>query len=230
MLEQFFRYFGQTVARPRAAFEALAAEKSIRWGLLAAFLPVLQIWGNMALHAAVGLDWLGTKPLLADPTFVAGFGYWRVNLADYVPVFAALLPLLSWLGLLVTAGTAHLLSKVWGGRGAFEQMINTLAFASTAPNIVIGAASEWLFGVPIDLLSGHGYWWVAAMRGEFGPVVGTIWNAYVFGVYLTLQYAWIIVLGAIAIRRLQRIPAWAAVLTMLVAFGLSFFLSSVFTR
>ena len=44
--------------------------------------------------AHFGLDWLGTKPLLDAPTFVAGFGQWRVVLAEWVPVFVALMPIL----------------------------------------------------------------------------------------------------------------------------------------
>lgn len=38
------------------------------------------------------------------------------------------------------------------------------------------------------------------------------------GVYAVLQYVWAIALGALAIRRVQRIPLWGAVLTMLVSF------------
>jgi hypothetical protein len=49
-------------------------------------------------------------------------------------------------------------------------------------------------------------------------------------VYPGVQWAWILALGSTAIRRVQRIPTWAAVLTMLLAFGVSTFLSSVFVR
>lgn len=67
------------IVRPRANFDAPAAERTLRWALAAGALAVVQVWENAALHAVFGLDWLGTKSMLCDPTFVGGFGYWRVN-------------------------------------------------------------------------------------------------------------------------------------------------------
>jgi hypothetical protein len=130
----------------------------------------------------------------------------------------------------LNAGVAQLISKLWDGQGTFEQMVKTLTFASVVPNIVIGGISEWVFSVPMDLITGHPYWWNAAMQGEFGPVVGTVWNFYVLGVYIGSQWAWIIALGSIAIRGVQRIPTLAAIATMAVSFGVSMFLESVFVR
>lgn len=100
----------------------------------------------------------------------------------------------------------------------------------TMPNLVIGATSEWLFSVPLSWLFHHDYFWEGAMRGELGPTVAAVWNAYVYDVYITLQYGWIIVLGALAIRRVQRIPLWAAALTMLAVFVVYFFVALLFVR
>jgi hypothetical protein len=231
MMRQFIHHFWGTIRRPGPTFETLAAQDTVRWALIAASLWTLQVWGNMALHALFGLDWwLGTRPELAEPTFVGGFGYVRVALANWVPIFAALMPLFFVLNLVIMPGVAQLMSKLWHGKGTYEQMVNTIAFAAVVPSVVIGAASEWLFGVPVDLLSGHGYWWTAAMHGEFGPTVAAIWNFYVIGVYTTLRFGWIIALVAIAIRRIQRIPVWAAVLTSLVGFSVPMFIASVFVR
>jgi hypothetical protein len=229
-MRQFIRYFWGTMRRPGPTLEALAAQPTVRWALMAAALGPLQVWGNMALHAAFGFDWLGTRPDLAEPTFVGGFGYLRIGLANWVPIFAALMPLFFLLNLVIMPAIAQLMSRLWRGQGTFEQMVNTIALATAVPGIVIAAASEWLFGVPIDLLSGHGYWWTAAMHGEFGPTVAAIWNFYVIGVYSTFQYGWTIALGAIAIRRVQRIPVWAAILTSFVGFAVYMFIASVFVR
>ncbi len=229
-MRQVVRYFWGAMGRPGPTFEALAAQSTVRWALIAASLGPLQVWANMALHAVFRLDWLGTRPDLREPTFVGGFGYLRVGLANWVPIFAALMPLLFLLKPVVMPGVAQLMGKLWHGQGTFEQMVNTIAFAAAIPATVMGGASEWLFGVPIDLLSGHGYWWTAAMHGEFGSYVGTIWNFYVIGVYTTFQYGWIIALGAIAIRRIQRIPVWAAVLTSFVGFAVYMLIASVFVR
>jgi len=229
-MRQLIRYFWGTIVHPYATFEALAAERTVRWAVMLACLPVLQVWGNMALHAVLSLDWLGTRPMLSDPTFVGGFGHLRIGLAHWVPVFAALMPLLSLFNLVITPGVAQLMSKLWRGQGSFEQMVNTLAFATIVPNMVIAATSEWLFTAPMNLLSGHKYWWVMAMQGEFGPTIGVIWNFYVIGVYVILQYAWAIRLGSIAIHRIQRIPMWAAVLSMTVSFLILLFTLSIFVR
>jgi hypothetical protein len=140
------------------------------------------------------------------------------------------MPLLFLLNLVVVPGVAQLMGQLWHGQGTFEHMVNTIAFATAVPAMVIGAASEWSFGVPIDLLSGHGYWWTAAMHGEFGPYAATIWNFYVIGIYAAFQYGLIIALGAIAIRRIQRIPIWAAVLTSSAAFAVYMLIAAVFVR
>ena len=229
-MRQLIRYFWGTIVRPRATFEALVAERTVRWAVMLACLPVLQVWGNMALHAAFGLDWLGTRPILSDPTYVGGFGHLRIGLAHWVPVFAALMPLLTLFSLVIMPGVAQLMSRLWRGQGIFEQMVNVLAFAILVPNLVIATTSEWLFSVPIDLLSGHRYWWVDAMQGEFGPTIGGIWNLYVIGVYAIFQYVWSIALGSLAIRCTQRIPMWAAILTMLVSFAASMIIVTTFVR
>jgi hypothetical protein len=229
-MRQFFRYFWGVIARPAETFDALTAEPGVRWGVAVAFLPVLQVWGNMLLHAAFGLDWLGTRPDLAEPTFIGLMGMLRIGTEHYVPVFAAFMLILYTLGLTLVPGLAQLTSRLWGGEGTFEQMVNVLAFASAVPNLVIGGVSEWLFGVPIDLLTGHGYFWIDAMHGVFGPVVGAIWNGYVLGIYVTAQYLWIIALSTLAVRRVQKIPLWAAIAMMTLLFALSMFITGVFVR
>jgi len=117
-MRQFIRYFWGTIRRPGPTLEALASEPTVRWALVAASLVAaslgpLQVWGNMALHAALGLDWLGTRPHLAEPTFVGAFGYLRIGLADWVPIFAALMPLFFLLNLVIMPGIAQLMSKIW---------------------------------------------------------------------------------------------------------------------
>lgn len=238
-MRRFLRYAWGIVARPRATIDQLAAERSVGWAVGVAALGVLQVWGNMALFAAFGFDWLGTAPLtdeptalggflLADPAYVGGFGYLRIPVGDWLPVFAVLLPALALLQLVVAPGTAQLLSKPWGGQGRFEQMVNLLTFA-TVPSLVVGWLSEWLTGVPLNLLFGHPYWYVAALQGEFGTTLAKVWMAYSTAVY-AVPWVWGIALGSLAIRRVQRIPGWASVATMLVAFALELLIETTFVR
>ena len=165
---RFVWYAWGTIVRPGPTFEALATERSVRCAVLVAALGVCQVWGNMALFAIFGFDWLGSRPPLADPTYVGGFGYLSVSADRWLPIFAALMPVLALYGLVVVPGAAHLLSKLWGGRGSYEQMVNVLTFA-TVPGLVIGWLSAWLTGVPLNLLSGRPYFHAAAMKGPLAP-------------------------------------------------------------
>ncbi len=145
-----------------------------------------------------------------------------------MPVFAAYLPVGALFTLVIVPGVAQVLSRLWGGQGRFEQMVNVLTFA-TVPALAIGWLSEWLTGVPLILLTGERYVYVAAMRGTFGPTVAALWTAYSVAIY-TVPWLWEIALGVVAIRRVQRIPWWAATLVMLVAFGVSLLIQSTFVR
>jgi hypothetical protein len=53
------------------------------------------------------------------------------------------------------------------------------------------------------------------MNGEFGPVVATIWSIYVIGIYSITTDILTVILGTIAIRRVQGIPWRAATLISL---------------
>jgi hypothetical protein len=226
---RFLGYLWGIIVHPVATINALAAERSIGWAVAVAALGVVQVWGNMLLFAAFGYTWLGTLPLVDDPTAVGGFaladpiyvgwfGYLRVSARDWLPVFAALMPVLGLYQLVVVPGVAHLLSKPWAGQGTFEQMVNVLTFA-TVPGLVIGWLSEWLTGVPMNLLSGNPNWYVAMLQGAYGPAAATTWLVYSIAIY-TVPWLWTIALGAVGIHRVQRIPAWAAVGVMIVAFTL----------
>jgi hypothetical protein len=118
-----------TIVSPRAAFDELAARPSIFPTVGLVVLQLLLGWLNMVLFAAAGYDWLGTRRELTDPTYVGFFGRLPVGTEHWVPIFAAIMPLLSLVGLVVVRGVAQLGSKLWRGQGTFEQLVNTLAYA-----------------------------------------------------------------------------------------------------
>jgi len=217
-MKQFFGYFWGVIAHPRATFDELGRQSSIRPAVLLIIFSLFLSYLNLLLTDLSGGDWLGTRRELPDPTYVGFFGRLPVGLENWVPIFfIALVPILSLLGLAVVPGMAHLLSKLWRGQGTFEGSVNTLGFALGVPAIVIHSVTELLFTVPANLISGHSYWWTAAMNGEFGPVMAALWNFHVIGIYSIACDLWIIVLGTIAIRRVQGIPWWAA--TLISLFG-----------
>jgi hypothetical protein len=203
-------YAWGTIARPRTTLNDLV---------------LLLGWLNLALFQICGYDWLGTRRELLDPTYVGLFGQLRVGTERYVPIFGWVIsPLLAVLSLVVMPGLAHVLSKLWRGQGTFEQMINALAYAQVPSILIRSVFNDMLLGgVPANLIAGHPYAFTAAMSGEFGPTVMTLWWIYMIGIYIVGVDLWIVVLGATAIHRIQRIPWWAAILIMLFAYVLWFY-------
>jgi hypothetical protein len=216
----FLTTFWGVIVRPRATLQTLATHRSIRLAVIAVIVSMSLTWANMIIFWAAGQDWLGTREQLAEPTYVGFFGYLRVGTEYWVPIFAVLVVLLGVLTLVVLPGLVQLLSKLWHGIGSFEQMVNMLTFAVVVPTIVIRQTAEILFGVPVNLITGQQRWWTAAMGGELGPVTEAVWNTFVIGVYTIGFDVWVLTLGTIAIRRVQRIPLWAAALVMIVSYVL----------
>ena len=153
------------------------------------------------------------------------FGHLRVGTENYIPIFQFIIsPLPALLGLAILPGVAQVPSKLWRGQGTFEQMTNTLTY-SMAPSILVRSVVNdmLLGGVPANLVAGHLYALAAAMNGEFGPVMAMVFWINMLGIYILGFDLWVVILGTIAIRRVQRIPWWAAALIMLFAYLLWFY-------
>jgi hypothetical protein len=221
------------VVRPRATIDALAQRRSIRPAVLLVLLVQALGWLNLALFTLLGQDWLGTRRELTDPTYVGFFGYLPVGSEHYVWIFFLLIaPLFALLGLVVVPGLAHVLSKLWHGQGSFEAMVNTLAFAQVPSLLIQSFLNDMLLaGLPLNLLTGHPYAFTAALYGEFGPFWSTLTWTYMIAIYILGTGVWIVALGTLAIRRVQRIPTWSAALIMLFAYLVWFYgLGGTFVR
>lgn len=225
MVRRVLGYIWGMVVRPVATLDELARQTSIRPAVILVVFTLVLIWLNWLIYAALGYDWLGTRRELPDPTYVGFFGRLAVGVQNYTVIFLLVVsPLLALLGPVIVPGLAHVLSKLWGGQGSFEQMVNTLGYAQV-PSLIIQALLNdmVLAGVPANLLAGHPYAFTAAMNGEFGPVWSTVVWVYVIGIYTMGTGLWIVTLGTIAISRVQRIPWWAAAVIMTFAYLLWFF-------
>ena len=236
MLGELWGTFWGMIARPRATVDRLAQLTGIPPAVMLTTASLVIGRLNWLLFALSGQDWLGTRRELLDPTYVGFFGQLRVGTAHYVPIFTWLIsPLLALLGLAVMPGLAHVLSKLWRGQGTYEQMVNTLVYTQAPSILVLGVINDMLLGgVPANLIARHPYAFTAAMGGEFGPAAGqdagefgpaasTLWWVYMIGVYIVGVDLWVVVLGTLAIRRVQRVPCWAAALIMLVVYVLWFY-------
>jgi len=214
-----------TIVHPKKTFDELAHLTSIRYAVMLPILVYLLQYLNLLLFSVFGYDWLGTRRELTDPTFVGFFGRMPIGLEDYLPVFFyVMIPLLILLGPVIVPGLAQLLSKLWRGQGTFEQMINTLGFAQAPAALYAVLLNDMMLaGVPANLIANHPYAFTAAMNGEFGALWSTIAWTYMFGVYIFGAGLWTVILGAIAIQRVQRIPWWAAALIMLFSYILWFY-------
>jgi len=233
MIRMFFGYIWGIVTRPKATFDELAQLSSIQPAVMLALLVQLLGWLNLLLYTILGQDWLGTRRELPDPTYVDFFGRLPVGTEHYVSIYFFVVgPLLALLGLVVVPGLAHVLSTLWRGQGTFEQMVNTRMFAPVPSLLIQSFLNDIvLAGLPVNLLSGHPYAFTAAMNGEFGAVWSTLTWIYMIGIYILGTGLWIIVLGAIAIHRVQKIPRWAAALIMLFTYLLWFYgLAGTFVR
>ena len=232
-IRQLFDYVWGTLIRPKATFNELAQLSSIRPAVMLVILVQILSWLNVLLFTIFGQDWLGTRRELPEPTYVGFFGRLAVGTEHYVWIFFFVIgPLLTLLGLVVVPGMAHLLSKLWGGKGTFEQMVNALAFA-LVPSILIQSLFNdmVLAGLPANWLSGHPYAFTAAMNGEFGSLWSTLIWGYMIGIYIIAVGLWVIALGAMAIHQVQKVPRWAAALIMSITYFLWFYgLAGSFVR
>lgn len=233
MVRKFFSYLWGIVIHPKDTIDELGQLSSIRPALMLVVLVQLLGWLNLVLFLIFGQDWLGTRRELPDPTYVGFFGRLPVGTEHYVSIYFIVIgPLLALLGLAVVPGIVQLLSKLWGGRGTFEQMVNVLAFAEVPSLLIQSILNDMvLAGLPANLLSGHPYAFTAAMNGEFGQLWSTITWIYMIGVYIIGTGLWTVVLGTIAIVRIQQIPKWSAALIMLFTYILWFYgLAGTFVR
>ena len=228
-VRQVLHYFWGTVRRPSVTFAALAEKQSLFIGAA----PMLAYMGLALVHnliQALLFGELGTRPLLADPTFVGGFGYLRITLQEYLvwgSVFWVVLNPLLWV---VLAGAAQVLARLWRGQGSFEANLNCLGYAFFVPLILIQSTSEWLFTIPPNLIVGTKFWWVEAMSGVYGPAVALVWNLFTIGIYSVATYTWILMLMVLAIRRTQGLGRLPATVTAVVPFVLALFLFATFVR
>jgi hypothetical protein len=226
MTRKFFHYFWGMIVRPKLTIEELAQETSICYAVTLVLFGLALTLFNLLLYAIFGFDWLGTRRELPNPTYIGFFGRLTVGTEHYVTLFNFLInPLMAMVGLVFIPGLAQLLAKIWRGAGTFEQMLGTIVFSTGVPSIVISSVLNdiLLAGVLPNLLTGHPYAFTAAQTGEFGASIQTLWWIYMIGIYILAKDAWTIALGALAIRHIQKIPIWAAVLIMLFGYLLWYY-------
>jgi len=202
----FWRYLQGTVVRPHHTFGRLVADsRSLAHGfkavLLIGTLYTLTVIGLAAVKAEIMAPaWI---PISADEYY-----FWEIFFA--MPVV--------FLGWIVAAGVAQLLSRPFGGSGTFEGTLAVLAFAVTVPTFVTWVPET--AGTTLILAGAmtHGDWVEATSRPGFWQVFGLA--------YQLVAVAWYVFLFPIAVAQAQRLrwrQSVAVGIPTLAVFGLWMF-------
>jgi len=202
----FWSYLLGTAVRPRDTFDRLVADP----GRLARGLKAVLLIGVLYTLTVIGLAIV--KAEIMAPAWISipadEYYFWEVFFA--MPVV--------FLGWILAAGVAQLLSKWFRGSGTFEGTLAVLAFAVTIPTFV-----TWIPETTgtILMLAGamtHGDWVEATSRPGFWQVFGLA--------YQLIAVAWYVVLFPIAIAQAQRLrwrQSVAVGIPTLAVFGLLMF-------
>jgi hypothetical protein len=198
-MRAFASYYLGTILRPRRTFDALMTDpRRLTYGALAVALSAV-LYSLVYIFLTLGGGAPSSfTPWLAIPKDVYYF-YNRFFLAPSI-----------FLGWILAAGVAHLLSKPFGGRGAFEDTLSALGFG-----ISVACLPALLHDLPDSFLGAIG---VLDLRAyEVALNSPTIWRTILLTLY-TLYAIWFLVLFPKGVGAAQRIGRGPALLVGVVAF------------
>jgi len=210
-MSSFKDYYLGTLLRPRRTFDALMAdERRLRFGLLAiAINAVLYTFVYVFLTIGGGAP-SGLQPWLAIPTDVY-YSYERFMLAP--SMFGC------WI---LSAGVAHLLSKLFSGKGSFEDTLSAFGFAITIASLI-----SLLHDLPETFLGAVGLidlrWYEAAVNAP------TIWRI-VLWIFYGPSIVVFFILFPKAVGASQRLKPAPAILIGVLAYLVYQFVFVIFNR
>ncbi len=137
----------------------------------------------------------------------------------FLAIIIVPLALAMWM---LMAGTAKLLSLLFGGRGTYEQYLLLTAF-SFFPFWILAGVMDTIFSGVID-----GYV-LQAITGQMGGFAGAFWRAFPAFFYVALYSLGGVYIGLTA-AGLERFAWWKAVLTALLSFAWPMLLMSALMR
>lgn len=207
----FMDYYVGTVLAPRATFEALMRdERRLIFGTIAMAITI-QLYTLVYIFLSIGGGAPSVlKPWLAIPAKV----YYHYN--EYL-----LAPSL-FMGWILAAGVAQLLSRAYSGKGRFEDSLSALGFG-----INIACLPSLAHDLPESLLGALHV--IDLGRYEAVLTSPTIWHEIVMFLY-SLTLTWCAVLFCIGIRATQGLRRGPAIIIGLIAFSLFLTVSVIFNR
>ncbi len=197
-LKSFKDYYLGVILRPRSTFQALASDpRRLRFGLLA-LLSNMALYTLVYIFLAAGGGAPTIPPWLAIPKEVF-YSYDRFILAP------------SMFGCCVLAAAlAQLLSRLFHGRGSFEDTLAAFGFATA-----IACLASLLHDLPDSFLGAIG---VLDLRAyEVALNSPTIWRVILLTLY-GLSILWFLVLYPLGLRAAQRLKTAPAILIGVLAY------------
>jgi hypothetical protein len=210
-MDSFKSYYFGTLLHPRRTFDALMADpRRLRFGLLAmAINAVLYTFVYIFLTIGGGAPSTLT-PLLSIPKDV----YYRYDRFILAPsMFGA------WI---LAGGVAHLLSKLFSGKGSFDDTLSAFGFAIGIPSLF-----SLLHDLPDSFLGAVGLldlkWYEVALNSP------TIWRAILWTLY-GLSFLFFFLLFPKAVDASQRLKPAPAILVGVLGYLLYQFVFLIFNR
>jgi hypothetical protein len=201
----FWSYYFQAVVRPGRTFQALLADRR----RLAFGLAALGISAALYTVVYIGLTIAGGAPTIFDPWLaIPKDVYFHADIFILAPSMFA--------GCLLAAGLAHLLSKLFGGAGSFDDTLALFGFGVSLATWATGIheLTDSLLGAA-GIIDVNAY--EAILNGQ------TFWH-YLYLCLALLYLAGLIVFFAKGLRAAQKIrPLPAALLGLAAAIAYQFF-------
>lgn len=190
-LMSFKDYYLATIFRPQRAFQALLADpRRLRFGLLALSINVV-LYTLVYLFLSTGGGAPSSfKPWLAIPSEV----YYHYNQFLLAPSM-----FMCWI---LAAGVAQLLSRLFSGKGSFEDTLSVFGFG-----ISIACLASLLHDLPDSFLGAIGI--LDLQEYEVALNSPTFWRAILLTLY-SLSIVWFTLLfikGIQAAQQIRRAPA-----------------------
>jgi Yip1 domain len=210
-MNSFKDYYFGVIFRPRRTFEALMVDpRRLKFGLLALLTNIILYTLVYIFLTAGGGAPSSFTPWLAIPKDLY-YSYDRFILAP--SMFAAAL---------LAAGVAQLLSRLFSGKGSFEDNLSGFGFA-----IAIACLASLVHDLPDSFLGAIGVldlrWYEVALNSP------TIWRAILMTLYW-LSVLWFMVLFPMASAAAQRIKRGPAIFVGLLAYFTYQFVFFIFNR
>jgi hypothetical protein len=199
---------------PRAAFTEMASESRATW-----LTPMLVLTVTAILVTVTAGYIKSTAALMGEAALPPDWQYWTPEMqenymqaqqATQGPVFVYVLPLLGsltmlWLGWFIYAGLLHLGSTLFGGRGSMQNALNLVAWSS------LTFALRDILRILFMLVVQH----VIVSPGLSGFFTNSAFLSKFFA-RIDLFMIWFIVLLAIGLTILDKLPVGKSVANVLI--------------